>query len=418
MLRYVKTVLLILIILVCAINLNKTLAYYNTNTNHLNIFHTEKYTFSIDGMGGAFKKENVVIKENKVSLPSPKRNGYEFVGYSSSDNGEVEYTNHIDDVGKINNKKLYAKWEIINYSIKYNLNDGSLLNQKTSYTVEENFTLPHPEKRGYDFIGWTGTDLSSITKNVTIPKGTVGDRNYTANWNVTNYSISYNLNGGNISNEKTSYNVNDSFTLPIPTKVGYTFTGWSGTGIDGISKNVSISNSIGNKSFTANWSKNYYTVNYYVNGSLWAQRTVGYGDSLENLNAQSALDIYHTFHGWNNWVNTMPNHNVDLVANITESYCSLITGHGPYGNAEALLRVFQSAGWSGRIIEASTAPGYYMVVTDYNLTRAQAEIQKNYIAEHTNYTNYNFPYLYWVSVSCTNGYSEAWTRSLGQRYFN
>lgn len=145
---------------------------------------------------------------------------------------------------------------------------------------------------------------------------------------------------------------------------------------------------------------------------------VGYGDSLENLNAQSALDIYHTFHGWNNWVNTMPNHNVDLVANITESYCSLITGHGAYGNAAALLRVFQSAGWSGSIIEAVTAPGNYMVVTDYNLTRAQAEIQKNYIAEHTNYTNYNHPYLYWVAVSCTNGYSEAWTRSLGQRYFN
>lgn len=222
-----KISFLILITLVCIMKLDKSLAYYNTNTNHLNIFHTEKYSFFIDAMGGSFKKEDVVINKNKVSLPTPQKNGYDFLGFSSLDNGTLEYTNYIENVEEINNKKLYAKWKIINYNIKYNLNGGNIVNQKNSYTVEENFILQIPEKRGYNFIGWTGTDLISITKNVSIPKGTVGDRNYTANWNITNYSISYNLNGGSISNEKMNYNVNDSFTLPIPTKVGYTFTGWS-----------------------------------------------------------------------------------------------------------------------------------------------------------------------------------------------
>ena len=113
----------------------------------------------------------------------------------------------------------------------------------------------------------------------------------------------------------------------------------------------------------------------------------------------------------------MPDSDINLYANITESYCSLITGHGEYGNAEALLRVFQSAGWSGRIEPAPYAPGYYWVVTDYTLTRAQADIQRNYIAAHTNYTNYNFPYLYWVSVDCTNGVGDTWTRSFGQSTF-
>jgi hypothetical protein len=59
-----------------------------------------------------------------------------------------------------------------------------------------------------------------------------------------------------------------------------------------------------------------------------------------------------------------------------------------------------------------------MVITDFNLTRAQAEVQKNYIASHTNYTNYNYPYLYWVAVECTNGHGEAWTRGRGQSSFN
>ena len=175
--------------------------------------------------------------------------------------------------------------------------------------------------------------------------------------------------------------------------------------------------SIGNRNYKANWDVNYYTVNYYVEGSLWATRQVAYNTTPENLDAQSALDIYHKFNSWDGWVDKMPTNTVNLYANITESYCMLMTGHGEYGNAEGLLNVFKSAGWTGRIEPAPSAPGFYWVVTDYTLTRAQADIQREYIANHTNYTNYNFPYLYWVSVSCTNGIGDTWTRSVGTKKF-
>ena len=334
-------VLLLIAILFCT--LNKTLAYYNTNSTLINSFTTKKYNLKINGNGGTFSNNTITVKNNSVTLPTPQRLGYEFLGYVDSNN--TNYTTSISNVDNINNKSLSAKWNAITYSISYNL-DGGSASTVNSYTVES------------------------------------------------------------------------TITLPTPTKTGYTFTGWSGTGLSAVTKNVTISNSVGNRSYTANWSKNYYTVNYYVNNNLWAQRSVGYNDALENLNAQSSLDIYHTFHGWNGWVNNMPNYDVNLYANITESYCRLMTGHGQYGNATALLNVFKSAGWTGSIIESSSYPGNYMVVTDYNLTRAQAEVQKNYIAANTNYKNYNYPYLYWVSVDCTNGYSEAWTRSVGQSSFN
>lgn len=334
-------VLLLIAMLFCT--LNKTLAYYNTNSTLTNSFITKKYNLKINGNGGTFSNNNITVKNNSVTLPTPQRLGYEFLGYVDSNN--TSYTTSISNVDNINNKSLSAKW------------------------------------------------------------------------NATSYSISYDLNGGTASTVN-NYTVESTIALPTPTKTGYTFTGWTGTGLNTPTKNVTISNSVGNRSYTANWSKNYYTVNYYVNNSLWAQRSVGYNDALENLNAQSALDIYHTFHGWNGWVSNMPNYDVNLYANITESYCRLMTGHGQYGNATALLNVFKSAGWTGSIIESSSYPGNYMVVTDYNLTRAQAEVQKNYIAANTNYKNYNYPYLYWVSVDCTNGYSEAWTRSVGQSSFN
>lgn len=349
-------------------------------------------------------------------LPTPERIGYSFEGWYSGKEKILDST----VMNKASNHELIADWKVINYDIIYDLKGGSLSSPISSYNIEsETFTLPEPTRIGYKFTGWTGSNGTTPSKNVVISKGSYGNKNYVANWEVINYSISYNLDGGSASSLVTQYNIETpSFTLPKPSKTGYTFQGWKGTGLSSATKTVTITKDTGNRSYTATWSKNYYTVNYYLNGGLWATRSVGYNDSLENLNGQSALDGYHTFHGWNGWVDRMPNHNVDLHASITEAYCSLTTGHGPYGNASGLLNVFRSAGWTGTIIEAPSAPGYYMVITDSNLTRAQAEVQKNYIASHTNYTSYNFPYLYWVAINCTNGYGEAWTRSVGQSQFN
>ena len=413
-----KISILLISIGIMMLSLTETIAYYNSSSNFVNVFRAESYKITIDATGGTFSNDKVVLNGVSAVLPTPYRKGYDFMGFSTSSDGQVKYSNNISDVGVINDKKIFAKWNIITFSISYDLKEGSISNQPTSYNVEDNITLPNPTRRGYNFLGWTGTDLNTPTKNVTIPKGSIGNRKYTANWELITYSISYNLNGGSISNQPTSYNVTSTYTLPTPSRKGYTFTGWSGTDISGTSKNVTVSNSIGNKSYTANWSQNFYTVNYYVNGSLWTQRSVGYGNAVENLNAQSLLDGYHTFHGWNGLVDTMPDYDISLTASITEAYCMLITGHGPYENATGLLKVFQSAGWSGRVEIAPSTTNYYWVVTDYTLTRAEAEVQKQYIARNTNYTSYRYPYLYWVSIQCTNGYSQAWTRPQGQSYFD
>jgi len=339
-----KVLIAIILSLICSLNF--TYAFFTSQTTSSSKFNTKKYEISLSGSGGTFNSGDLIILNNKTTLPTPTKTGYTFKGYSNNENGSVNYSTNITNVNEINNKKIYAVWS------------------------------------------------------------------------VNQYSISYNLNGGTMSGQKTSYNIEDSFSLPTPTKTGHSFLGWTGTGLSSATKSVSISKATGNRSYVANWNKNYYTVNYYVNNSLWATRNVGYNDSIENLNAQSALDIYHTFHGWVGWIDKMPDHNIDLHANITESYCRLVTGHGPYGNASALLNVFKNAGWTGNIEEQPAFPGNYLVRTDYTLTRAQAEQQKNYIASHTNYNSYNYPYLYWVAVECTNGYAESWTRGMGQINFN
>ena len=379
------------------------------------------YNISYNLAGGSITGQPTTynIETETFTLPNPTREGYTFLGWTGS-NGTTPSTNVKVEKGSIGDKSYTANWKAITYNISYNLAGGSITGQPTTYNIETNtFTLPTPTREGYTFLGWTGSNGTTPSTSVKIEKGSMRNKSYTANWKVITYNISYNLAGGSITGQPTTYNIEtNTFTLPQPTRTGYTFAGWSGTGLNTATKSVSISKgTIGNRSYTATWNVNYYNVNYYVNGSLWATRSTAYNSSLENLNAQSALDIYHKFNYWDGWVDKMPTNTVNLYANITESYCMLMTGHGPYGNASALLSVFQSAGWTGRIEEAPSAPGQYWVVTDYTLTRAQADIQRNYIASHTNYKNYNFPYLYWVAVSCTNGIGDTWTRGLGQSNF-
>ena len=70
------------------------------------------------------------------------------------------------------------------YTLSYNLDGGSVASPNpTSYTIESSaITLNNPTRDGYNFAGWTGTDLASATMTVTIAAGSTGNRSYTATW--------------------------------------------------------------------------------------------------------------------------------------------------------------------------------------------------------------------------------------------
>ena len=73
---------------------------------------------------------------------------------------------------------------------------------------------------------------------------------------ATTYSITYNLNGGtNATGAKTSYTIETAdYTLPTPTKTGYTFGGWyENSGLTGTAVTKIAKGSTGNKTFWAKW---------------------------------------------------------------------------------------------------------------------------------------------------------------------
>lgn len=148
----------------------------------------------------------------------------------------------------------------IRYKITYELDGGRFEGVRyLSYLAStETFTLTQPTRDGYTFTGWTGSNGSTPQTSVTIPKGSTGDKSYTANWTLNTYSIMYNLDGGTlaegVSNPPTYTAETDTFTLNNPTKDGYVFTGWTGTGLDGAAMSVTIAKgSTGNREYTATW---------------------------------------------------------------------------------------------------------------------------------------------------------------------
>ena len=114
-------------------------------------------------------------------------------------------------------------------------------------------------RTGYTQVGWATIDGGEkvysfgdvYTKNEALTLYPV--------WQTDTYAITYDLNGGTAEGNPAAYTIETgAFTLKNPTKSGYTFIGWSGTGLDG-ENNMTVTiptGSTGDRSYTAHWRYN------------------------------------------------------------------------------------------------------------------------------------------------------------------
>ncbi len=104
------------------------------------------------------------------------------------------------------------------YLLTYDGLDGASFQGGTNpnlYTEDtETFTLINPTKYGYDFLGWSGTGISGTSKEVTIAKGSTGDRTYTANWEAADQEISFTSEMENETDDPS-----DTTTVPYLEKI-------------------------------------------------------------------------------------------------------------------------------------------------------------------------------------------------------
>ena len=137
----------------------------------------------------------------------------------------------------------------------------------SAFTAPASDGLTRPDGNTGRYFKWLGSDGNLYALGESVPAVVT---TLTAQWTVNQYTITYNLAGGTAEGNPNTYTIETkAFTLKNPTKSGYTFTGWSGTGLDG-ENNMTVTiptGSTGNRTYTAHWRYNgsghsysYYTI--------------------------------------------------------------------------------------------------------------------------------------------------------------
>lgn len=393
-----------------------TNAYYQTSTEKSSSFKTQGYSFKLNASGGTFSPSNRVINVNsELTLPTPNKTGYSFSGYSTSQNGSVNYSINIDNFNLLNNKEIYAVWTTNTYSISYNLNGGTISNQKTNYNVEETFTLPTPSKTGYSFGGWTGSNGSTKQSSVTVPKGTTGNLNYIANWTTNKYTVDVNpvIDG-------TAYNSGlDGYTFNVwinDNLVASSVKDWcqevdygsrvrvQANAVTGRNTNFDKTITVGASTVDINpsWSTNTYESHFYLNGTHRLTTYNKYGAYISTPNTSaSALgydgNFYYIsgFTPWTTWY--QPEYAVGFNIDIAEYNCTVSLGSAGASNARAQLTKVQANGYNFCTVDAGW--GALVCTTNYSQAMALYNNAWNFLPRSGS------GYSIYKQIGCDSGWS-------------
>ena len=143
-----------------------------------------------------------------------------------------------------------------------------IVKSSKSFAAPASDGMTRPDGNTGSYFKWLGSDGNLYAPGESVPEVVT---TLTAQWTVHQYTITYDLAGGTVEGNPDTYTIETvAFTLKNPTKSGYTFTGWSGTGLDG-EDNMTVTipkGSTGNRSYTAHWRYNggggsgysYYTI--------------------------------------------------------------------------------------------------------------------------------------------------------------
>ena len=206
--------------------------YYVTESKSFNANLTPlTYSAKFDSNGGSTVSDKTATFNKDLSLPSPYKTGYTFLGWYINGNlynDSIKYT-YTNDV------TFTARWQINSYNVKI-VSDDETCGTVNSFDGEKQYkssvnliattkTDIINSKCTLVFVGWFGNDVflsSNLTYTATTPSN---DIVYTAKWAKITIS-SNNSQAGSIAGLKAINKVGDSLTITASTNLGYEFLGW------------------------------------------------------------------------------------------------------------------------------------------------------------------------------------------------
>ena len=206
--------------------------------------------------------------------------------------------------------ELTVQWTAPTYAVTLNTNGGTINNGNiTGYTYGVGATLPAADDMtytGHTFKGWYDNENLTGSPVTAIGGAETGNKEYWAKWEINQYTITFDTNGGSeIAPITQDYGT--EITAPDnPTRKGYTFKGWD--------KEIPEIMPAENITVKAQWEINQYTIAFDTNGgSEIAPITQDYGTEITAPDKPTRKG--YTFKGWDKEIpETMPAENMTVKA--------------------------------------------------------------------------------------------------------
>lgn len=252
------------------------------------------YTLNFDATGGTLSsdmKPSVLVTSGDVHYFSnivPTKTGYNFKGWYLSTNPDAtenpiaEYEPNIENT-PTKTVTFYAGWEAITYTVKFDLNDGSVPptypTQTFTYDVAQALDANPFTRTGYTFTGWntnadgTGqgySDEETVTNLVSQDNGSI---TLYAQWVANKASITVTLPEYNEVNNLFSVTKNSDSQVTFTPINGYEHYIWYVNGTDKITNASNYDFTIS----SASYSGGVHTVMLVVedsNGNYYSQEAI------------------------------------------------------------------------------------------------------------------------------------------------
>ena len=172
---------------------------------------------------------NTVSYDELTELPS--RPNYEFTGWYTDKECKQPYSPTL----LMSSMDLYAGWKQTAFDVSYFYKDAQNVETQfgttETYKVKSDVTVrtAHPEKEGYTFTGWTNI-ANIVTVDTTTGKFIMPAHHvrFDATFEINQYNVTYKVGTEVVGTDVYNFN-SDVVIRPVPTKEGYTFTGWTST---------------------------------------------------------------------------------------------------------------------------------------------------------------------------------------------
>ena len=246
---------------------------------------------------------NIPVTNNTVKAPDEAEliieatvaKGYHFDGYSAlgtppqtkgSASGSFDGSEPKQHIIVKGTAAIMAHAAANVYTVHFDPNAGSgvtgeMEDQDMVYGTAQNLFDNRFKRIGGKFAGWNtkkdgsgdSYDNGDSVENLTSEDG--GKVTLYAQWEMKQYSITYDLNGGQLPGDALNpekYTAADTFTLIDPIRKDHVFRGWIGTGIQHRETKVTIpENSTGDREYYACWSPLRYYVYFKSNGGSYVE---------------------------------------------------------------------------------------------------------------------------------------------------